>query len=326
MDYDNLYNDRIDDNEPNLYDEDYRPQRYKKYADLKLFESPMRIYEYLDAHIYSHSAYKKAISLFIWKHMHGHISGALLIAGESGSGKTEMIRILSTIYPNIHVADGASIVPTGYKGNSSLTTQISSLNFTGRKFPPVLVVDEFDKLCLKGTTSWSETGLISELLKFIEGSTYNAGTTDHPRYVDTTDLAVILLGSFSALTDQRPSHTIGFSADLRPDSSPRILLKKEKIMEQLPAELRGRISQVVILDNFTEEDYFNILTDKRYSPVAKLSREYGLNLSISKKKYREIAHEAFISHTGVRRMNNTVSAYLDEQLFANPNLKEISIK
>lgn len=81
----------------------------------------------------------------------------------------------------------------------------------------------------------------------------------------------------------------------------------------------------MILDNFSEDDYYNILTDERYSPIVRLSREYGLNLSISDEKYHEIAHEAFVSHTGVRQMNNIVSAYLDEQLFSDPNIKEITI-
>lgn len=324
MNYDELYND--DEAEiPFYYDNDCRPQEHKVSVNMEHFESPKRLYEYLDSQVYSHAAYKKALSLFMWKHLHGHTSGALLIAGNSGSGKTEMIRTLSRIYYNIHIADGASIVPTGYKGDSSLTAQISSLDFSSKNNPPVLVIDEADKLFHKGTTSWADTGLISELLKFIEGGSYNIGTTVKPRYIDTTGLAVILLGSFSSLTDCKPSHSIGFNADIISGFSSHIMLNKKQIMAQLPTELQGRISQVVILDNFSEDDYYNILTDERYSPIVRLSREYGLNLSISDEKYHEIAHEAFVSHTGVRQMNNIVSAYLDEQLFSDPNIKEITI-
>lgn len=100
------------------------------------------------------------------------------------------------------------------------------------------------------------------------------------------------------------------------------MLNKKQIMAQLPTELQGRISQVVILDNFSEDDYYNILTDERYSPVVRLSREYGLNLSISDEKYHEIAHEAFVSHTGVRQMNNIVSAYLMNNCFLIPTSKK----
>lgn len=155
----------------------------------------------------------------------------------------------------------------------------------------MLVIDEADKLFHKGTTSWADTGLISELLKFTEGGSYNIGTTVKPRHIDTTRFTVILLGSFSSLTDHNPSHAIGFNADIISNSSSHIMLKKEQIVGQLPPELQGRISQVVILDNFTEDDYYNILTDEHYSPVVRLSREYGLNLSIFDENFHEIARE-----------------------------------
>ena len=81
----------------------------------------------------------------------------------------------------------------------------------------------------------------------------------------------------------------------------------------------------MLLDPLSEEDYYRILKDDRYSPAARLSREYGLCLSISDEKYHEIAHEAYVSRTGVRSMNNTITSYLDEQLFSRPDLKEMSI-
>lgn len=328
MEYSNLdnINNNIPYDCPNFYDSSYKPQGHKRNINNNVFRTPQKIYNYLDSLIYSHSTYKKALSLFIWKHMNGHASGALLVAGESGSGKTEMIRALTKIYSNIHIADGASVVPNGYKGNSSLATHLSSLDFQDKKFPPILVIDEFDKLCQKGTTSWSDTGLIAELLKFIEGGVYNSGTTDKPVYVDTTGLAVILLGSFSALTERNTSHPIGFNAYITDDAIVKTKLKKEQILTQLPPELQGRISQIIILESFTEDDYLCILRDKRYSPVIRLSQEYGLHMTISEEKTHEIAHDAFTSHTGVRQMNNAISAYLDEKLFTDPDIKEISIE
>lgn len=320
-----LYEDDYSDAEPNFYDPGFHPKVQQQTYNSHIFDSPMNINMFLDNYIYSHQEYKKALSLFIWKHVHGHSLGALLIAGASGTGKTEMIRVLSKIYPNIHVADGASIVPTGYKGNSSLATHLSSLDFTDTEFPPVLVIDEFDKLVSKGET-WRDTSLISELLKFIEGGSFNIGNTDNPKYLDTTGLAVLLLGSFSALTESAPTHRIGFQADILYDRSSNNRLCRELIMDQLSPELKGRISQIVILDDFSEDDYFSILTDERYSPIKRLSKEYNLNLSLSVEKYHEIAHNAFISQTGVRSMNSAVSAYLDEHLFSDPNVREISIE
>ena len=318
---------RSSDDELNFYDPNYCPKKESSSEDPGIFDSPKSIYEYLDSHVYSHALYKKALALFIWKHINGHKSGALLVAGSSGSGKTEMIRALSRIYKNIHVADGASLVPTGFKGNTSLATHLSSLDFLDEKHPPVLVIDEFDKLVFRSKSySWNDTGLIAELLKFIEGGSFNVGNTDNPKYIDTTGLGVILLGSFSALSEHPSSIPIGFSADIRPKSSVNKPLKQEQIIEQFPAELQGRISSIVILDELTEDDFYNLLKDDRYSPISRLCRDYGLNMTVSEEKCHEIAHDAFVSRTGVRKMNSIVSAYLDEQLFSDHTIKEVSIE
>ena len=328
MNFENITDDVTEDG-PNFYDLDYRPQRHEEHATMEQFDSPKKIFDYLNSHVYGHTDYKKALSLFLWKHKNGHPTGALLVAGASGSGKTEAIRVLSKIYNNIHISDGASTVPNGYKGDNTFANQLSTLDFEDAECPPILAIDEFDKLLSKATTpnGWGGSSLLSETLKFIEGGTYNAGTTDKPRRVDTSKLAVILLGSFLPFTESEGKLTrgIGFNADINSRSSSDSPLSKELIIEQLPPELQGRIGQILILDPLSEEDYYRILKDDRYSPAARLSREYGLSLSISDEKYHEIAHEAYVSHTGVRSMNNTIASYLDEQLFSRPDLKEMSI-
>lgn len=54
--------------------------------------------------------------------------------------------------------------------------------------------------------------------------------------------------------------------------------------------------------------------------------DHGIKFFVSESKYYEIAHEAFNSLTGVRSMNNKLEAYLDEELFYNPDVKEITIE
>lgn len=328
MNFEN-YTDDVEDDGANFYDLDYRPKRSEEHTTMEQFDSPAKIFDYLDLHVYGHTEYKKALSLFMWKHINDHPTGALLVAGASGSGKTEAIRVLSKIYPNIHISDGASTVPNGYKGDNTFSNQLATLDFEDTECPPILAIDEFDKLLSKSQSpnGWAGTSLLSELLKFLEGGTYNAGTTDKPRRVDTSKLAVIFLGSFSPYTESegKSSRGIGFNADITSQSTSDSLLNKELIVEQLPPELQGRIGQILLLEPLSEEDYYRILKDERYSPAARISREYGLNLSISDEKFHEIAHEAYVSRTGVRSMNNTIASYLDEQLFSTPDLKKMSI-
>ena len=312
-------------NNNNFYDFGYKPTN--TYQMPAIFDTPKTIYDYLNSHLYGHIEYKKVISTFIWKAIHGRTPGTILVAGESGSGKSEMIRILSKIYDsNINIVDGSTVVPHGYKGTNHLSTQLSVLDFNNEIFPPILVIDEFDKMLNRGNGSWSETGLLSELLKFLEGGLYNCGTDDKPRYVRTEKLSVILLGSFSSLTDQVQSYTIGFGCNKEDNSRIRSTLTKDQILSQLTPELQGRISQIVILNNFTEDDYLKILKDSNYSPIVKLQEQYGVKFFVSESKYYEIAREAFNSLTGVRSMNNKLEAYLDEELFNNPDVKEITIE
>ena len=312
----------------NFYDADYKRTAPEKPTDGNIFKSPKSIYDYLDSFVYSHDDYKRELSVYIWKHVHGHRSGAFLVAGQSGSGKTEMIRALNNIYPNIVIADGSTIVPQGYKGNSQLTTQIANLDFENEEYPPIVVIDEFDKLVSRSRGSWSDTCISGELLKFIEGGTYpiSLGHNDKTRFVDTSNMAVILLGAFSSVEERKHSRGIGFGSDERQSGDATYRLEKKDIFDQLTPELIGRISNVVILNPLTEWDYLRILNDERYSPVSRLSNEFHLNLTISRKRYEEIAHEAYLSGTGVRSMNTVISRYVDDELFNNPDVTEIEIK
>lgn len=91
-------------------------------------------------------------------------------------------------------------------------------------------------------------------------------------------------------------------------------------------ELRTRIQNVVILDSLTEQDFRDIIADERYSPIYKLCREYDLDhFSFSDEKLHEICHDAFISKS-VRSLYTAVSAYLDEELFSDCNVKSITIE
>lgn len=322
-DDDNYFEDTNDYEIPDFYSDEYVPSQDPD-VSVETYNTPKKIYDFLDMHVYGHAEYKKAVSVFLWKAVQGHKpSGALLVAGNSGTGKTELFRVLKNIYSNISIADGASMVSAGYKGNNHLTSQMSNLDFTS-ELPPIYVIDEFDKLLHKGKRGWSETGLLGELLKCLEGERVNIGTTDRPQWVDTCKICFVLLGSFSALTDRQISRPIGFNTPIETNSQ-RSKLTKEMILSELTPELQGRISQILTLDEFTAEDYYKILKNPNFSPISRIENEFGVHFNVSRKKYREIANKAFSDQTGVRSMNNAICQHLDKQLFANPEIKEITI-
>lgn len=320
---DNYFEDADEYESPDFYSDDYVSSQSSSMP--QTYNTPKKIYDFLDTHVYGHDQYKRAVSLLVFKIIHGHKPpGALLVAGASGTGKTELFRVLKKIYPNQVMVDASTVTPSGYKGSNHFTSQLCNLSFTS-EFSPIYILDEFDKALYKGKGAWAETGLLSELLKFLEGSDHvNIGTEEKPKWVDTSKICFVLLGSFSSLTDRPKSLPIGFNTSTE-TCSRRSDLTKEMIISQLTPELQGRIAQIIILNEFTSQDYFNILNHPNYSPISKLEKEFGIHVNVSKEKLSEISNTAYNEQTGVRSMTNMINRYLDEQLFLDPAVKEISI-
>ncbi len=319
-----------DFNDNDFQDVPFYENRFPELSQLKkppdgFFDSPKNIYDFLDFCVYGHHQFKKYLSLFIWQLQNGHHPAALLVAGNSGEGKTETIRALKKIYQNIAVLDGASITPQGYKGANKFASGMNLLDNNNPYQKPILVIDEIDKLiCRDG---WHASDLTAELLKLMEGTTVDISVDDKKQnFINTENMGFILLGSFSHLTDISKLHHLGFTVSSDENAfSQRKLLSEELILDQLTPELIGRIGKVIVLDPFTQKDFEQILQDERYSPIYRFQKEYGIRININPDKCRQIAESAYLNQTGVRSMTNEIARYLNDELFKDPGTKEISI-
>jgi len=291
-----------------------------------IFDTPKSIYGFLDEQVYGHHAFKKHIAFFIWQMKNGHRPAALLIAGNSGEGKTETIRALQKIYKNIAVTDGASITPEGFKGKNKFSSNINLLDPHNSDQPPIMVIDEVDKLICRG--GWNNMELTAELLKLMEDTVLDISLDNNTQnFISTKNMGFILLGSFSHLSERTDGqHPIGFGCQFDESrKTQRKPLTKEIIMDQLSPELIGRIGHIIILDPFDQGDFENILEDERYSPISHAEKEYNIHINISPQKRKEIAASAFSNKTGVRSMKNEIFKCLTDELFENPNLTEITM-
>ncbi len=284
-----------------------------------VLETPKMLYDYLDRCVYGHSEYKRTLAIFFWKCFHHIRPGTILIAGRSGTGKTEAIRALNRVYRNIVIGDGSNVTPQGYKGGNKIFSLMTKLDYTDAVYMPVFVLDEADKLIQRANNDWSGTGLLFELLKMLEGGLINVGTEEKPNMIDTSNVAFILLGAFSAITDAGNGCHIGFNSDLIVAKN----LDKKSIFDMIPPELQGRIEETVILEPLTEDDYKNIIRSTDYSPITRLSDALNINLRVSEKRMDSIAHDAYTAGTGVRSMNNDISRYINQRLFDDPDIKNI---
>jgi len=168
----------------------------------------------------------------------------------------------------------------------------------------IVFVDEIDKIAVErggGGPDVSREGVQRDILPIIEGSTvktkYGTLTTDH--------ILFIAAGAFHM---SKPS-------DLIP-------------------ELQGRFPIRVELENLTEDDFIQILTQ----PKSALLKQYtalvgaeGVKITFNKDAIAEIARVAFevnesVENIGARRLHTIMSKLLETTLFDLPDDKTKSLK
>ena len=326
MSYHSSLYDDLD--EPDFYADDYIPQ--KEYSGLETLTA-QEIYRHLDKTVYGMEEVKRGLSVFVYKALRGIRSEkVILIAAESGTGKSFMISELSKIVPLVK-ADATSITASGYKGSNHLTTILNKVDTSGSTVS-FIVLDEFNRLLQKGMDGWAETSLLPELLVLFDDKdvSLNAGTDEKPYWVNPRNLFFILVGSFSNLTDTiSRSKPIGFCAEMNNNSvGHRKQITKEMILDHLRSypELIGRINRIFVNPNFTEEDYRQILSNPKYSPATQLEQELGLSIKIPQKKMNQYVKDCYENNTGVRHVRNELIEQIDSAIFDNPDIKEIVIK
>lgn len=319
-----------DDIEEPFYSPDYSPRRDNNPEILK---SPQSIYNYLNERVYGQEEYKKAISVFVYKALHGiNSEKAILVASESGSGKSFLAAQLAELLPGrVITVDSSSITPAGFKGSNHFTTILSKVP-SDDSFC-VLILDEFNRFlerCLEG--EWgSSTGLLSELLVLLDthNVSINCGTDEKPCWINPSHIFFVLLGSFSNLTDQKVNNPIGFNADtITPAKRRRTQITKEQILEYLEEwpEILGRISRIIVNQNMSESDFINMLKSPKYSPINKLEKELGLSIHVSNRKIKEFGREAYESGQGFRKVRNCVLEIVDNAIFNDEHTSDIYIK
>ena len=168
----------------------------------------------------------------------------------------------------------------------------------------IVFVDEIDKIAVERGGSGpdvSREGVQRDILPIIEGSTvktkYGTLTTDH--------ILFIAAGAFHM---SKPS-------DLIP-------------------ELQGRFPIRVELENLTEDDFVQILTQPKSALLKQYTALVGaedVKITFNKDAIAEIARVAFevnetLENIGARRLHTIMSKLLEETLFDLPNDKTKSIK
>lgn len=286
------------------------------------YDTPKKIYEYLNRHVWKQDKAKKAASVIAYNCIERGVKSNAMFIGPTGSGKTHIWRCLKNIFPDrIEIVDGSNLTMDGWRGEKKWGSLIQSPIFRADK-KTILVIDEADKMLSPKYSSSGENvshSVQSEGLAMIEGTRMEVRENSVAYSIDTSRISFVFCGAFSRKAKdiaQKESETrIGFGAVRKEERAyGRPLTEADLLAFGVMPEFLGRIQRIVNLEPMTADDYYRITEDLN-SFLTRIKKQYGANVRLTPKMRHELAETAYNSGLGIRGMENQIRAMLDEAIF-----------
>lgn len=329
---------------------------------------PAEIKKHLDEYVIGQDQAKKVLSVAIYNHykrlMH-HASddneateiekSNVLLVGETGTGKTLLVRTLAKILKvPFCIADATVLTEAGYVGEDvesviSRLYQASDYDLEATQ-RGIVYIDEIDKIARKGdnpsiSRDVSGEGVQQGLLKLLEGTVANIapeGGRKHPDQkfvkIDTRNILFICGGAFSGIdkviAKRLNTAAIGFQATMQ-----NRVDEHELIENIAPSDLRsfglipeiiGRMPMITFLQPLDRDALKNILVKpknallKQYIRLMELE---GIKLVFDKKAVELIVSKAVEFKLGARGLRTICEKLMLDVMYDAPskNEKEITI-
>jgi ATP-dependent Clp protease ATP-binding subunit ClpX len=308
--------------------------------NLTTFDNPEEIYNELNKNVVGQDEAKKALAvasfnniLRAYKDIVQPYDGTqldkdiVLMVGKTGTGKTLLVNELARILkvPAV-IADATKVTSYGFTG-VWVNSWIQELDEQARDmdsgstadelfYKGIIFIDEFDKLATRFENSESgnhKTTIQHDLLKLLEGTQckFTRNGKEHTR--DTRPIMFILGGAFGEIEEEmQGKNSIGFSSDFVQKGAKRIVTDEDIIKYGFSRELVGRITEIVQLDDMTEELLVKIATHGKNSPVNRYKKLFELReveADIDDDLVKELAHKAIAMGTGARALNKAFKEF-----------------
>lgn len=318
--------------------------------------TPVSIKAYIDEYVIGQEQAKKALSSVMYNHLLriGYLGieanpeklsrNSLLLIGETGSGKTYMIKLLEGLFDiPFTIVNTSALTSSGYTGenpDAALTNLlIKASGDINKAMKGVVVFDESDKIAARNNDYIGSTNVQEELLSIIEGCELNI-PKNHDRYadkvnIDTSNLCFVFAGAFHGIRDivnkRLGQKKLGFNpsrsaCDLPPDET---IVSSDLVTYGLMPELIGRINKIVQLKPLNKEEILSIMINAKNNALAKeleFFELHNIKVEIEPETFELIAQKVVENGLGARYITNCWSKLFEDYKFDAPSARGSKIR
>ena len=255
----------------------------------------------------------------------------ILIAGPSGTGKTEMISImckeLNIPFTKVVATDYTQEGFVGKSVDQMIESLINICNGDVKKAEnSILVIDEIDKKSPNvsfATDTISSKAVLDSILKIANRDVIQVSLRANTPYeetidFDTSNLTIVCLGAFAGILGNEKA-IIPFG---QTETKANVEFTKQLLIEKggMPPEFMGRFECFVATKPLTKDNFIDIIKNSEGSQL-KLEKEFfqdlGITVEVEDEYIDEIANIALKKEVGARGIKSAIGesfAFATEQV------------